>query len=85
MEKLFGIKKNTALLCLFSTLLGIMFNVLFYRYRFGINYPIFMAMILISTFWALSFKEYFNVFLLYRRSCRMVMPTSAVQPFGDLP
>lgn len=60
MEKLYGDKKNTALLLIISAILGIAFNVLFYKYRFGINYLIYMSMILAATFWALTFKKDFN-------------------------
>ncbi len=60
MEKLYGDKKNTALLLIISAILGVAFNVLFYKYRFGINYLIYMAMILAATFWALTFKKDFN-------------------------
>lgn len=60
MEKLYGNKKNTALLLIFSAILGIAFNVLFYKYRFGVNYLIYITMILAATYWAMTFKEGFN-------------------------
>ena len=60
MEKLYGNKKNTILLLSCSAVLGILFNVLFYQYRFGINYPIYLALILAMTYWALTFREDFN-------------------------
>lgn len=60
MEKLYGNKKNTILLLSFSAFLGILFNILFYQYRFGINYPIYLILILAMTYWALTFREDFN-------------------------
>ena len=60
MEKLYGNKKNTILLLSCSAVLGILFNMLFYKYRFGINYPIYLALILAMTYWALTFREDFK-------------------------
>ncbi len=60
MEKLYGNKKNSIMLLSCSAVLGIVFNVLFYQYRFGINYPIYLALILAMTYWALTFREDFN-------------------------
>lgn len=60
MQKLYGDKKNTALLLTFSAVLGAAFDILFYEYRLGANYLIYITMILTATYWALTFKEKFN-------------------------
>jgi hypothetical protein len=60
MNQLYGTKKNVAILLLGSILFVCMYDVLYYAHDLGINYPIYLLMLLAGTYWALSFHENVN-------------------------